>query len=140
MIPISLAGGQDPLKGAILAGNGRIWTALAPSANTYVLTLDSTQEGGVKWAAAPGSGSPNIAVGTTVSGGAAGSVLYEDSNQHLAAAGGVTSDGSNLIVSGNIAVTEAIGVFGVTPPASQPATPTTLAEVISLLQAYGLSA
>lgn len=52
-----LAGGfLTTTVGTIIARSSTQWGALIPSTNGYVLTLDSTQPLGVKWAAAPGAG------------------------------------------------------------------------------------
>lgn len=47
---------------------------------------------------------------------------------------------SGGVAAASVSTSGGIGVFGVTPPTTQPATPITLANVIALLQAYGLSA
>lgn len=47
---------------------------------------------------------------------------------------------SEIVAAGSIIAGKGVGSFGVTPPASQPATPVSLADVIALLQSYGLSA
>lgn len=63
--------------------------------NGTVLTADSTQALGVKWAAAPASSS--IATGTTaVTGGAANAILYEDGSQNLAASSTFVYDGTHM--------------------------------------------
>lgn len=51
----------------------------------------------------------------------------------------VTANGG-LGLQGSITCNLGIGLWGTAPPASQPATPVVLADVIALLRAYGLSA
>jgi hypothetical protein len=46
----------------------------------------------------------------------------------------------NATLAGRLIATKGLGAFGVTPPATQPATPVTLANVITLLQNAGLCA
>lgn len=64
-------------KGDIVVRNGsNLWVNLPVGTNTHVLTADSTTATGVKWAAGGGGGSP--AIGGTITGGTAGSVLFVD--------------------------------------------------------------
>lgn len=93
-------------KGQLIVDTGAAWTVLPPGSDTNVLTLDSTQAAGVKWAAAGGGG---LTVGTTaVSGGTAGRVLFE-------AAGPVVSDSANLTFDGATLTVPSVGsnCFGV---------------------------
>jgi len=43
--------GLSPTKGNVVVGNGTHWVALGVGTNDHVLTADSTQTAGVKWAA-----------------------------------------------------------------------------------------
>jgi hypothetical protein len=47
---------------------------------------------------------------------------------------------SNLLMGGNVLAGAGLGVWGHAAPGAQPATPVTLADVIALIRAYGLSA
>jgi hypothetical protein len=56
-IPVAPSGtGITPAKGSLWVANGSAFAPLAPSTNAYVLTLDSSQTLGMKWAAASGGG------------------------------------------------------------------------------------
>lgn len=46
----------SPTKGNLIVGNGTSWIAVGVGTNDYVLTADSAQSAGVKWAAAGGGG------------------------------------------------------------------------------------
>jgi hypothetical protein len=46
----------SPTKGNIMVGNGSAWVALGVGTNTHVLTADSAEATGVKWAAGGGGG------------------------------------------------------------------------------------
>jgi len=51
-----LAAVSPTTKGDVLVFNGSAWTRLAAGTNDYVLTADSAQSNGLKWAAASGGG------------------------------------------------------------------------------------
>lgn len=53
--------GLSPTKGNIIVGNGTNFVSVGAGTNDYVLTADSTQASGVKWAAASGGGTPDTA-------------------------------------------------------------------------------
>lgn len=53
---VNFASGQTSAKGDIQIHNGTTYTKLAVGSNTEVLTADSTEATGVKWAAAAGGG------------------------------------------------------------------------------------
>lgn len=53
---LSAIAGLTGTKGDVLVHNGTSWTDLAVGTNDHVLTADSTQAAGVKWAAAAGGG------------------------------------------------------------------------------------
>ena len=48
--------GFSPTKGNLIVGNGSTWVAIGVGTNDQVLTADSAQSAGVKWAAAGGGG------------------------------------------------------------------------------------
>lgn len=56
-------------KGNLLAADGATYNALAVGTNTHVLTADSTEDGGVKWAAAAGGGGGAVTSFKTVGSG-----------------------------------------------------------------------
>ena len=80
----------SPTKGNLLVGNGSAWVALGVGTNDHVLTADSAESSGVKWAAAAGggsidgSGTANYMAKWSDSDTLAASLIYEDSaqNQH----------------------------------------------------------
>lgn len=53
---LSNVGTALPTKGNILVGNGSTWEELGVGTDDHVITADSLQSLGVKWAAAPGAG------------------------------------------------------------------------------------
>jgi hypothetical protein len=53
--------GLTPTKGNIIVGNGTNFVSVGVGTNDYVLTADSAQASGVKWAAASGGGTPDTA-------------------------------------------------------------------------------
>ena len=99
-------------KGDLLVDDGTALQRLGVGANAFVLTADSTQALGVKWAAVPaGFSNPMTALGDLIAGGAAGAatrlpvgsnglVLVADSSQALgvkwAAATPLTTKGDIL--------------------------------------------
>jgi len=73
-------------KGQLIVDAGSGWVALAPGSDTQVLTADSAQADGVKWAAAAGGGSP---------GGSSGDLQINDGSGGLAGGGPRWDGGSN---------------------------------------------
>ena len=91
---------SNPSQGALPVGFGAYWDTIAPGPAGYVLTLDPTQPGGVKWAAGGGGGG-----GTP--GGSSGQLQWNSSGSFA----GLTMSGDATIVAstGVITVTKTSG-------------------------------
>jgi hypothetical protein len=61
--------GLDPTKGNLLVGDGTDWISVGVGTNNQVLTADSAEASGIKWAAAAGGGSGSV---TTIEEGDSG--------------------------------------------------------------------
>lgn len=77
-------------KGNLLASNGSAWTTLGVGSNGQVLTADSTQADGLKWAAGGGGG------GTP--GGTTGQFQYNNAGAFGGTAAAIYSTAGNLVV------------------------------------------
>ncbi len=64
-------------KGNLIAADGSAWGTLGVGTNTHVLTADSTQSKGIKWAAVSGGGGWARTSLGTITGGTSGQLLGE---------------------------------------------------------------
>lgn len=96
-----------PTKGRLLAGDGTNWVTINVGTNDHVLTADSLETTGLKWAAAPGSGGglsdayDQFTDGITTSTASGGDVFKIRSGTGITAVVGSNdvTHGDNLLIS-----------------------------------------
>lgn len=87
-----------PAKGKVWVSSATDWVAIASSTDGFVLTLDSTQALGVKWAAAGGGGGgtvTQIVAGTGLSGGTitTSGTIAVNTSQNISTLSNLTTNG-----------------------------------------------
>lgn len=132
-IPGQLRMGASPAGYAGFAGD--VHLVAAASGNLSVYQGDGTTLGNIQAAYHKGTHFGYLDGPTTG--------LYVQSNAAITYVQGTQTINYGSTLTTNLVDTkfnEAIGLWGVTPPAVQPSTPVTLADVITILQTYGLCA
>ena len=95
-----------PTKGRLIVGDGTNWQPIGVGTNSHVLTADSVQGLGIKWAAAPGAGGgladayQQITDGTTTAAAAAGDTIKFRADTGVTAVVGSNdaTHGDNLLI------------------------------------------
>lgn len=126
--------------GAIVSGSNNV--VAAGSSQTVYGSLDIGSAPGATLL--DGSAIVNSALLATIIPAAAGYIVgltgAAGTTTPIGIGGGLVVTTGVLKLSPSVSLSSGLGVFGVTPPTSQPATPAVLADVIAILQGAGLCA